>query len=381
MKIILVIAMVISISLNNVEFIYAQTLLVPVDEVNKANEKAGAKWTAGENQFSGKTIEELKKYLTGVEEFKNLPTRASGSAEGAMTNGQDYWTNPKTYPGELDYRNYNGKSWLSPVQSQDICGSCVIFSALGALEAGLKIKYQAPDWDLNLSEQFWLSCGNSGAGRSCQGNSIAYTSDLVTDGAIKEKWAPYQVTSSISCAQAANVDPSTVGRYKIGEAYQQLAHIYFGNGYTTVNASTIAQIKYILNAHGPFMATMTVYGDFARYESGVYSHTIDGQIGQHAVLVIGYSDADQCVIIKNSWGWWWGEKGFARISYNELTAPDGYFRQEFSPTLFGYSNMVFDNPHIVKAEADDPALPNPKIVNVQLPLTLLLNTYLSVSAQ
>jgi Papain family cysteine protease/FG-GAP-like repeat len=39
--------------------------------------------------------------------------------------------------------------------------------------------------------------------------------------------------------------------------------------------------------------------------------------GGHVMLVVGYDDADGCWIVKNSWGPWWGENGFARIGYGE----------------------------------------------------------------
>ena len=34
----------------------------------------------------------------------------------------------------------------------------------------------------------------------------------------------------------------------------------------------------------------------------------------HAVAIVGYDDAEQCWIIKNSWGPDWGENGFFRIA-------------------------------------------------------------------
>ncbi|HHC23974.1 MAG TPA: hypothetical protein ENK58_00965, partial [Desulfobacterales bacterium] len=39
----------------------------------------------------------------------------------------------------------------------------------------------------------------------------------------------------------------------------------------------------------------------------------------HAVLLVGYDDSQQCFKVKNSWGTWWGEGGYFRIAYNDVT--------------------------------------------------------------
>jgi hypothetical protein len=37
--------------------------------------------------------------------------------------------------------------------------------------------------------------------------------------------------------------------------------------------------------------------------------------GSHAMLAVGYNDADSCFLIMNSWGLKWGQGGFWRMSY------------------------------------------------------------------
>jgi len=45
--------------------------------------------------------------------------------------------------------------------------------------------------------------------------------------------------------------------------------------------------------------------------------------GLHCVEVIGYSEAEQCWICKNSWGAGWGEGGFFRIAYGQCAIDSG----------------------------------------------------------
>ncbi|KAJ1448925.1 hypothetical protein M885DRAFT_537505 [Pelagophyceae sp. CCMP2097] len=41
----------------------------------------------------------------------------------------------------------------------------------------------------------------------------------------------------------------------------------------------------------------------------------DKQLGGHAVCCVGYSDADECFIVRNSWGADWGQAGYFRMPY------------------------------------------------------------------
>jgi hypothetical protein len=51
------------------------------------------------------------------------------------------------------------------------------------------------------------------------------------------------------------------------------------------------------------------------------------------MLIVGYDDASQSFICKNSWGTGWGEAGFFNIGYSELT----------SVTQFGDYTIAYQN--------------------------------------
>ena len=42
-------------------------------------------------------------------------------------------------------------------------------------------------------------------------------------------------------------------------------------------------------------------------------------VGGHAVLAVGYDDASQRFIIRNSWGPGWGQKGYFTMPYAYIT--------------------------------------------------------------
>merc|ERR1712217_559852 len=87
---------------------------------------------------------------------------------------------------------------------------------------------------------------------------------------------------------------------------------YSGN---TVTANGEAGIQRAVMAGGPMEVAFSVYADFENYASGIYHHVTGGQVGGHAVKVVGWG-VDGGVKywkIANSWYPYWGEKGYFRI--------------------------------------------------------------------
>jgi len=83
---------------------------------------------------------------------------------------------------------------------------------------------------------------------------------------------------------------------------------------------TVAGIKNALYAYGPLVTTMSVYYDFYYYRSGVYQYTSGSYQGGHAILLVGYDDPGQYFIAKNSWGTGWGDSGYFKIAYSEISS-------------------------------------------------------------
>ncbi len=88
-------------------------------------------------------------------------------------------------------------------------------------------------------------------------------------------------------------------------------------------ARVLNQFKGCLASGYPFVLGFTVYDSF---ESAQVAHT--GQlnmpqpgekvVGGHAVVAVGYDDAHQRFIIRNSWGDTWGMKGYFTMPYQYL---------------------------------------------------------------
>jgi hypothetical protein len=272
-----------------------------LDQIRSAIKANRAKWKAGETSVSKMPLEQ-RLMLVGT--LPESPT----SEEPMLTSG----TPVEVLPPSLDWRD-NGGNFVTPVRNQGGCGSCWAFATTAGLESYTLIANDTPDVDLNLSEQVLVSCGNAG---SCSGGYPTTASRFIMDvGLPVESCYPYNATDG-SCSNACPSWQSSA--YKI-------------KTYSYLWTPSVDVIKSALYDHGPVPATMAVYTDFFSYVSGIYSYSSGNLAGYHAVLIVGYNDSDQYFIVKNSWGTGWGEGGFFRIAYSELS----------SPTQFAYGALVY----------------------------------------
>jgi C1A family cysteine protease len=253
-----------------------------IANVQKAIKEKGARWIAGETPVSGLSREDWQ-YLVGLN-FEPMDSRPAPEADAAAA------------PSAVDWRDHDG-NYVSGVRAQKKCGSCWAFAMTGALESYVMRARRVPGVDVDLSEQVLLSC--SGAG-SCTGGRLN-AAFLKSTGLPVESVYPYTATDG-ACSAAAPYWQSF--SYKIGN---------WGSVPMRVSA-----LKAALAAYGPLPTAMMVYEDLMHYKEGVYSYTTGKRLGGHAVLLVGYNDAGQYFIVKNSWDTGWGENGFFRIAYSEM---------------------------------------------------------------
>lgn len=218
-----------------------------------------------------------------------------------------------TLPTTFDWRNYKNGDWTTPVRDQGSCGSCWAFGAIGALEAAMNIEYNDSTVDIDLSEQYLVSCG---PGHGCEGGwaQRSFQWMISTGGALPESCFPYEA-SDIPCDEKCDDWEN---------------HLLPVKEYWTADHPTDEEIKQALIDYGPLVADTAVYDDWYGYRGGVYIHPQMPEESEddinHQPVIVGYNDDEECWIIKNSWGKYWGEntydlndneKGYLRIRYGD----------------------------------------------------------------
>jgi C1A family cysteine protease len=129
---------------------------------------------------------------------------------------------------------------------------------------------------------------------------------LKNQGVCSEKTWPYVISKfakkpSPACYQEAL-------RHKI-MSYQRIV--------------SLDQMRACLAEGFPFVFGFTVYASFESQQvaaTGVANLPQPGErvLGGHAVLGVGYNDAQQRFVVRNSWGTGWGLQGYFTLPYDYL---------------------------------------------------------------
>jgi inhibitor of cysteine peptidase len=231
-------------------------------------------------------------------------------------------------PSSFDWR---AQSKVPPVRNQGSCGSCWAFGTTGVMESALMIQ-GLPTAD--LSEQYLISCNQFGWG--CAGGWWAH--NMHTDAWGKNSNPPGAALESAFPYSATNGACSIV--------YDKPHRLVDWRYVSGINLPTVEQIKAAIHTYGPVAAAVCSIG-WGSYTGGVFSTSNTScQNGvDHAVILVGWNDADQTWILRNSWGTGWGESGYMRIRWGTSNVGFGatYVIANKPPVIEPPRNDDFDN--------------------------------------
>ena len=208
---------------------------------------------------------------------------------------------PKILPASVDLR-----AQCSPVENQGQLGSCTANALVGSLEF-LEIKAGKPATDLSRLFVYYNERAIEGTINEDAGAMIRDgVKSLVKQGVCTEKAWPYVI------GKFAVKPPAAC--FKQGLAHQVLSYH---------RILTVQEMKSCLAEGYPFVFGFTVYEAF---ESATVAKTgqlnlprpKEKSLGGHAVLAVGYNDAAQRFIVRNSWGANWGLHGYFTMPYDYL---------------------------------------------------------------
>lgn len=241
-------------------------------------------FSLGVNKFADLTLEEFKQNWLGV---KGSLRRPSHLRPKVSFNGL------RDLPAKVDWRT-NG-NFVNKVKNQGSCGSCWAFSAIGAIESAFAIKTGTLP---SLSEQQLVECSKGYGNGGCSGGFMEYGFRYAEDHALcTEEQYPYLAKDSPACTH----EKCEGNPYKL-------------TGFTDVIENDRDQLYAALAQQPVSIGVCAGSLGWQFYKSGVLSWFC-GDCLDHGVISVGYgNDKGDYVIVRNSWGQDWGEKGYLRIS-------------------------------------------------------------------
>ncbi|PNI22819.1 CTSS isoform 4 [Pan troglodytes] len=181
------------------------------------------------------------------------------------------------------------------------CGACWAFSAVGALEAQLKLKTGKL---VSLSAQNLVDCSTEKYGnKGCNGGFMTTAFQYIIDnkGIDSDASYPYKATDQ-KCQYDSKYRAATCSKY------------------TELPYGREDVLKEAVANKGPVSVGVdALHPSFFLYRSGVYYEPSCTQNVNHGVLVVGYGDLNgkEYWLVKNSWGHNFGEEGYIRMARNK----------------------------------------------------------------
>jgi C1A family cysteine protease len=323
-------------------------------------------------------IEQLKNseqyslgYTPDPEEGRTLQDREKIARENFLKSSpEDYLT---SRPASFDWRNVDGRNFISSVKNQGSCGSCVAFGTAASLDGTIRTELNIAVNDAggtsfeDLSEAQLFYCGGAAVGRNCANG-----------------WWPNQ---ALSYAKSTGLTPESCFPYTAGNQSCKLCPDWqskvskLDNYHSIYNAE---DMKTWLSTRGPLIACFTVYSDFYGYKNGVYRHVSGKVEGGHCICVVGYSDTLGAWLCKNSWGSGWGMSGYFWIAYGQCGIDSDMQAQDSFGTLYPFYDDAYIRDNLSEVGLVKPGsgswtkspdiIPNGTDV-ISDPVTTLTNSY------
>ena len=220
------------------------------------------------------------------------------------------------HPAAMDYRDYEGQSYITPIKYQGHCGTCWSFAATAAMESAYWLNARRGEREgFNFSNQQLLDCNAFGVVET--GRSI-YVKEFYERVEYYASYEEYPYTASDrGCKPQACREYNGTGSW---------VHIPHRRTITFPNKEEY--IIHYLNSYGPVIAGIFVNTAVnSGYRGGVINRDgcrpnggTDSAVN-HAVLIVGYGTDNATGVpywtIKNSHGTWNDDAGYVKYMRGE----------------------------------------------------------------
>lgn len=244
----------------------------------------------GHNKMSDWTREEYSQLL-------GLKDQPMPSAENAA---YTRYSAPAGYTPITTGWNWVDNGNTTPVKNQEQCGSCYAFSATETLESAWNI---AGGSLYVLSPEQIVECSSAYGNQGCNGGWYFYA------------WNYLQTTQQATNASIPYTSGAgTVGSCNLDNAVFEAGVVATDPFYRWANTE-LADIQALVQEQPSSIAINASTYAFQTYQSGVFNPSVCSSQVDHAVQAVGYGFSGETpyLIVRNSWGTSWGDKGYMKL--------------------------------------------------------------------
>lgn len=279
-------------------------IYLPLDDLK--NLRIKIKESSNYIREKSKELDELDKHLQKTE-MSEVRLSNNGFTYGEVTyklfDGEETPLQEEYEPVGVPKRSVDLRELFPPVKDQGALGACSAFSMVSIYEYILKKTSRAE----NLSERFVYY------------NVLSDSGDMADSGA-----SLFSVVDSIT---RHGVCADNLCRYDV-EKFQVKPS---GEAYMSATSHKIKCAKNVKLCHKditsalsegfPVAISLKIYDSFGENRKGfIYkpseAEVENGNSGNHAMVICGYSEEEKVYIVRNSWGEKFGDKGYCYIPFS-----------------------------------------------------------------
>ncbi|CAK1549630.1 unnamed protein product [Leptosia nina] len=264
------------------------------ENLKKINEwnKEGDTTIHGVNEFTDMTFDEFSKCYLGF------------NGKLVSKDAVKYEPSGIEAPASMDWRSYG---YVTEVKSQQSCGSCFAFSAIGNIEGQYAKAHGARAFSLSNQQAF--DCSSAA---NCETGGLPHEvfQALTTQGgSMREQDYPYEAVKGQCRTDRSKIAVKVTGGQQLGVAGED-------------------GLKDAVASYGPLSIAICADAELQTLRGGqVYKPKQPCNTANHAVLLVGYGNEGGADfwLIKNSWGYSFGDQGYFRLIRGQMALAVGSY--------------------------------------------------------